>query len=103
MRDGEAKEGARRMKNELNDEGFMMFMKKPVLLMCMNYYYYGVVDDMQGGLLILSGTKKGGHPGIVYQTGKWTDASWRRLEALPAPTWAIRIATIESCGIVERS
>jgi hypothetical protein len=84
------------MKNALTPEGMMMFMHKHVLLMCMNYFYYGYLEDVNGDLAIIS------KPRIVYQTGKWDAKTWQRAEELPAKTWSVRIATIESCGEIER-
>jgi hypothetical protein len=61
----------------------------------MNYIYTGKlvgVDDVQ---VKLDDAK------IVYETGSFTEKEWTDAQPLPNGTWYVRLATVESFGILK--
>ena len=76
-------------------EGLESLLGQNVTLFCMNYIYTGKlvgVDDVQ---VKLDDAK------IVYDTGAFTDKEWTDAQPLPNGTWYVRLATVESFGILK--
>jgi hypothetical protein len=76
-------------------EGLESLLGQNVTLFCMNYIYTGKlvgIDDVQ---VKLDDAK------IVYETGAFTDNEWTDAQPLPNGTWYVRLATVESFGILK--
>ena len=76
-------------------EGLESLLGQNVTLFCMNYIYTGKlvgIDDVQ---VKLDDAK------IVYETGAFTEKEWTDAQALPNKTWYVRLATVESFGILK--
>ena len=76
-------------------EGLESLLGQNVTLFCMNYIYTGKlvgVDDVQ---VKLDDAK------IVYETGAFTEKGWADAQPLPTGTWYVRLATVESFGILK--
>ena len=76
-------------------EGLESLLGQNVTLFCMNYIYTGKlvrVDDVQ---VKLEDAK------IVYETGSFTEKEWTDAQPLPNGTWYVRLATVESFGIMK--
>jgi len=76
-------------------EGLESLLGQNVTLFCMNYIYTGKlvgIDDVQ---VKLDDAK------IVYETGAFTDKEWTDAQPLPNGTWYVRLATVESFGILK--
>ena len=76
-------------------EGLESLLGQNVTLFCMNYIYTGKlvrVDDVQ---VKLDDAK------IVYETGSFTEKEWTDAQPLPNGTWYVRLATVESFGIMK--
>jgi hypothetical protein len=76
-------------------EGLESLLGQNVTLFCMNYIYTGKlvgIDDVQ---VKLDDAK------IVYETGTFTEKEWSDAQSLPNGTWYVRLATVESFGILK--
>ncbi len=76
-------------------EGLESLLGQNVTLFGMNYIYTGKlvgVDDVQ---VKLDDAK------IVYETGSFTEKEWTDAQPLPNGTWYVRLATVESFGILK--
>ena len=79
----------------LATEGLESLLGQNVTLFCMNYIYAGKlvgIDDVQ---VKLDDAK------IVYETGAFTEKEWTDAQSLPNGTWYVRLATVESFGILK--
>ena len=76
-------------------EGLESLLGQNVTLFCMNYIYTGKlvgIDDVQ---VKLDDAK------IVYETGAFTEKEWSDAQSLPNGNWYVRLATVESFGILK--
>ena len=76
-------------------EGLETLLGQNVTLFCMNYIYTGKlvgIDDVQ---VKLDDAK------IVYDTGAFTEKEWTDAQSIPNGTWYVRLATVESFGILK--
>lgn len=83
----------KRIKKEVqmvDGEGLMALLGERVLLMCMNYFYEGVLEGVNSEDVLIS------DPGIVYETGPWTEEKWTDRQSLGHPEHYIRKSAIES-------
>jgi hypothetical protein len=60
-----------------------------VILLCLNYFYSGKLESLSAEEASLS------DPSIVYETGPWTDSTWKDAQKLCRPVGVSR-ACIES-------
>jgi hypothetical protein len=74
---------------EVETEGLASLLGQRVLLMCANYFYEGVLEGINDTCCLLS------DPGIVYETGKWSDATWADRQQLPGEHY-VTLQSIES-------
>ena len=77
---------------EVEGEGFISLLGKPVLIMCMNYFYAGTLSGVNKEFIQLE------NPRIVYETGPFDTKGYKDAQALPSDTWNIQISAIESYG-----
>jgi len=70
---------------------------KEVVVLCANYIYTGVLEAVSHDVLVLSS------PSIVYETGEWSDDTWRDAQRLPARRITIERSASESRFELDRS
>lgn len=74
--------------------GLKGLIGKQVLLMCANYFYTGKLTDVDSwGNAVLA------DPAIVYETGAWSDGSYKDIQKLHVPVWYVALLSIESFGL----
>lgn len=76
---------------EIEGEGLESLMGESVLLMCGSYFYAGKLTGVNEKFVQLE------NPQIVYETGPWTDKTWKHSESLSSP-WYVTTSSIESYG-----
>lgn len=76
-------------------EGLESLLGQNVTLFCMNYIYTGKLVGIDSYQVKLDEAK------IVYETGPFTEKEWTDAQRLPNGTWYVRIATVESYGILK--
>jgi hypothetical protein len=69
--------------------GMDLLLEKKVLILC-NYFYYGTLTGINAKYIELS------DPGIVYESGSWSDKNWKDLQLLPTKKIFINLDSIES-------
>lgn len=74
---------------EVEGEGFEALMDKQVLLFCLNYIYTGRLIGVNKTCILLE------NPSIVYETGAFSDASFKDAQKLPNQLY-VSTAAIES-------
>jgi hypothetical protein len=76
-------------------EGLESLLGQNVTLFCMNYIYTGKLVGVDEVQVKLEDAK------IVYETGAFTEKEWTDAQSLPNGTWYVRLATVESFGILK--
>lgn len=78
---------------ETEGEGLEALLGKRVLLMCAGYFYEGELIGVNETCVKLS------DPGIVYETGKFSDSNYADRQKLHSDVWYVQIGLIESFGL----
>ena len=78
---------------EMTGEGLEGLLGKRVLLMCAGYFYEGKLIGVNDTCVKIS------DPGIVYETGDFSEKKYKDLQRLHADTWYVSTGLIESFGI----
>ena len=78
----------------VDGEGLVGLLGERVTLFCANYFYTGELSGVNTDTVLLI------HPSIVYETGPFSEKTWKDAQALPGPLY-VRIASIEAYGIVK--
>lgn len=71
------------------EEGLVSLIGEKVILFCMNYFYAGTLVGVNDDTALLV------DGGIVFETGPFTDATWRDLQLIPGPLY-VRLSAIEA-------
>lgn len=81
---------------EVESEGLIALLEAEatVTLFCLNYIYTGKLVGVNTTCVLLE------NPKIVYETGSFSDKSWKDAQALPNQLY-VQISAIESFGIVK--
>jgi len=79
----------------VDTEGLESLLDRNVTLFCMNYIYTGKLVGVDEDQVKLENAK------IVYETGSFTEKEWTDAQSLPNGTWYVRLATVESFGILK--
>ena len=79
---------------EVDGEGLLNLLGEVVTLFCMNYFYTGELIGVNDDCVLLA------NPKIIYETGSFTDKSWKDAQALPSNLYVMK-AAIESFGVVK--
>ena len=79
---------------EVEVEGLDKLLGERVTLFCANYIYTGVLKGVNNTCVLLEDA------GIVYETGAFSDKSWKDLQKLPTD-WYVQVNAIESFGILK--
>ena len=72
--------------------GLESLLGERVLLMCLNYFYVGRLMGVNRTSVLLHDAA------IVYETGEWSAASFKDVQALKRSTWYVKLGAIESFG-----
>jgi len=78
---------------EVLGEGLISLLGEKVILLCMNYFYTGVLEGVNTDCVLLK------DPSIVYETGPWSDKTWKDAQRLGIDKLYIQIGAIESFGL----
>jgi len=79
---------------EVSGEGLEKLLGERVTLFCMNYIYTGKLSGVNEKCVLLTDAA------IVYETGSFTDKSWKDAQSLPYD-WYVSIGSIESFGVLK--
>ena len=79
---------------EVSGEGLDKLLGEVITLFCMNYIYTGLLAGVNSDCVLLQ------NPYIVYETGAFTDTSWKDAQKLPADLY-VMTASIEAFGLVK--
>lgn len=79
---------------EETGEGLEKLLGERITLFCLNYIYTGKLLCVNATCVLL------GDPAIVYETGAFTEPTWKDAQALPHEIYVMRHA-IEAYGIVK--
>jgi hypothetical protein len=74
----------------------LMKAQVSVTFFCMTYFYNGIIEAVNGETIVLRGTR------VVYETGAFSDPSFKDAQLLTNGQWFIRIPTIESFGVLNK-
>lgn len=80
---------------EVSGEGLEKLLGEKVLLMCANYFYTGRLIGVNTDCILIE------DPALVYETGPWTDGSFKDVQKLYTKQWYIQRAAIESFGLAK--
>lgn len=81
----------KKLVTEVENEGFMALLGKPVLVFCMNYIYTGTLNGVNDDCILLDDAK------IVYNTGSFDSKNFEDAQPLPFAQY-IQKNSIESFG-----
>lgn len=79
---------------EVEGEGLVGLMGQRVTLFCSSYFYTGRLVGVNDTFVKLE------DPSVVYETGPFTDKSWKDAQKLPND-WYVQTQSIESFGILK--
>lgn len=79
---------------EVEGEGLVSLLGQRVTLFCMNYIYTGTLSGMNSSCVLLE------EAGIVYETGAFTDKTWKDYQPLPNSLY-VQLAAIESFTVLK--
>jgi hypothetical protein len=79
-----------------SEGGAVTMLGKTVYVSCTSYAYTGLLSGVNDKFIELS------DPSIVYETGAWTDKSWKDAQKLPTKTTVVFLSQVESMFVVER-
>lgn len=82
----------KKLVTEVENEGLVKLMGRKVILLCANYFYTGTLIGLNESCVLLE------NPAIVYETGDWTDKSYKDEQKLGHKEWYVMISAIESFG-----
>lgn len=73
-------------------EGLHALLGQRVLLICAGYFYEGKLIGINKTCVKLEDA------GMVYETGPWSEKSYKDIQKLHTPDWYVRLNLIESFG-----
>lgn len=78
---------------EVDGEGLLGFLNKRVILMCGSYFYEGILEGVNDTFVKLLDAH------IVFETGPFTDKSYKDRQKLNSGEWYVTTQSIESFGL----
>lgn len=79
---------------EVENEGFLALMDEVITIFSLNYIYTGKLVGVNDTCVLLD------NPSIVYETGDFSDSSWKDAQKLPNQLY-IQVGCIEAFGLVK--
>ena len=73
---------------EVEGEGLQSLLGEKVILFCMNYFYAGTLTGVNSDCVLLE------NAGIVYETGSFSDKTWKDFQVIGDVY--VRISAIEA-------
>jgi len=80
---------------EIEGEGFTKLLGENVTIFCLNYIYTGELIGVNDDCVLLK------NPSIVYETGSFSEKSWKDCQSLCVPEFYIQKPCIESFGVLK--
>jgi hypothetical protein len=77
---------------EVKEEGLFKLLGKNVTFFCLNYIYHGELIGVNDTCVLIK------NPSIVYETGKFSDSSFKDIQSLCVKEFYIAMNCIESFG-----
>ena len=79
---------------ETTESPMESLMGETVTLFCVNYFYTGKLIGVNDTCVLLE------KPGIVYETGSWSEKNWKDKQDLPNEIF-VMLSAIESFGVMK--
>jgi len=79
---------------EVPNEGLVSLIGQRITLFCMNYIYTGLLEDVNTTCVKLTDAS------VVYETGSFTDKSWKDAQPLPSALY-VNTSAIESFTVLK--
>ena len=79
----------------VENEGMMKLIGKRVTFFCLNYIYVGELIGVNETCVLLK------NPAIVYETGSFTDKTYKDVQSLNVPEFYIQKNCVESFGVLK--
>lgn len=79
--------------NEVENEGLESLLGQKVLIFCLNYIYTGKLVGVNDKCIKLEDAY------IVYETGAFSDSSYKDAQKLHTKVWYVSTGVIESFGL----
>ena len=80
---------------EVKQEGLIKLIGEKVTFFCLNYIYVGDLVGVNDTCVLIE------NPKIVYETGSFTEKTYKDAQSLNVKEWYIQTGTIESFGILK--
>ena len=80
---------------EVESEGLIKLMGEKITFFCLNYIYTGELIGVNDTCVLLK------NPAIVYETGKFSDKSYKDEQSLCVEEFYIAMNCIESFGVLK--
>ena len=77
---------------EVKQEGLIKLIGERVTFFCLNYIYVGDLVGVNDTCVLIE------NPEIVYETGSFTEKTYKDAQSLYVKEWYIQTGTIESFG-----
>ena len=77
---------------EVKQEGLIKLIGERVTFFCLNYIYVGDLVGVNDTCVLIE------NPKIVYETGSFTEKTYKDAQSLNVKEWYIQTGTIESFG-----
>lgn len=77
---------------EVANEGLVSLLGEKITLFCLNYIYTGKLVGVNDTCILLE------DPAIVYETGKFSDSSYKDVQSLSVKEFYVSMNCIESFG-----
>jgi len=80
---------------EVAGEGLESLLGELVTLFCVNYFYTGTLTGVNETCVLIA------DPKIIYETGAWTNATWKDAQSLCTDELFVQTSAIEAFGVLK--
>lgn len=81
---------------EIEGAGMIELLGQKVVLLCMVYIYTGKIVGVDENFVELE------DPSIIYETGAWSDSTWKDAQPLCVPKCCVNLSAIEAFAAVDK-
>ena len=85
----------KKLVEEVENEGLEKLMGEEVTFFCLNYIYHGKLVGVNDTCVLLE------NPSIIYETGSFSDSSFKDKQSLCTKEFYLKTDTIESFGVLD--
>lgn len=85
----------KKLVTEVENEGFEKLLGETVTLFCLNYFYNGKLVGVNDTCVLLS------EPKIIYETGKFSDSSWKDIQSMNIDELYVQKQAVESFAVTK--